>query len=183
MKHAIAILEAQRDLHAHNEKIHTRASEWDQAALCLIVVDDCEQAIELLKRKSKGKLTDEDKALLAALWKAAPKMARQRNSKHEVEVAWLAVPVKERPTQATILAALAAWCQCEQWKKDGGAYIRGLARWIKDRMWIDPPEIEQAASRYRPAPKPEPAPAEPHETATVADIKSLTAAVKRGGRP
>lgn len=105
------------------------------------------------------------------LWKEALPMARTRSSKHECRTQWNRIPVAERPTIQELINALRIWNKCSEWKKDGGAFVQGLDKWIKNRRWEDLPEIPQAPSRYRaPAPKPiaQPAPGE-----AVTDISEI----------
>ncbi len=35
-------------------------------------------------------------------------------------------------------AAHAAWCESEEWNRDGGRYVRDLSKWILDKGWLDP---------------------------------------------
>jgi hypothetical protein len=95
---------------------------------------------------------------LEQLWKAALLTARTRSSKQQCRVEWHRIPRHERPTIQTALDALRIWNRCEEYKKDGNAYVPGLHRWIKSRQWENLPEVStrDAAARYRVAPKPLP---------------------------
>jgi len=98
---------------------------------------------------------------LDLLWKAAVPMARMRSSKLQCRQAWNQIPVSERPSVTKAIEALKAWNGCEEWKKDGNAYVPGLHRWIRNRQWEDLPETKaerDGLARYRTSPK-APAPA------------------------
>jgi hypothetical protein len=88
---------------------------------------------------------------LDLLWKAARPIARTRSSKILCRTEWNRIPAHERPTIQTILDALTVWNRCLEWKKDGGAFIPGLHRWIKNRQWENLPEDARPdpAARYR----------------------------------
>lgn len=112
---------------------------------------------------------------LDLLWKAARPIARTRSSKIRCRTEWQRIPAHERPTIQTILDALTIWNRCAEWKKDGGAFIPGLHRWIKDRQWENLPEDARPdpGARYRTTPKPEPVPEQTEE-----DIAALAEFLK-----
>lgn len=93
---------------------------------------------------------------LDLLWKAARPIARNRSSKIQCRTEWNRIPAHERPPVKTALDALTTWNRCEEWKKDGGAFIPGLHRWIKARQWENLPEVQDrnSSARYRTIPKP-----------------------------
>jgi hypothetical protein len=85
----------------------------------------------------------------ARIYKRHP--AKRRCSPGEVRARLTAilraVPQRERAGKlARIEANHAAWCQCEQWTKDGGEYAKGLDNWLaptKGRFDEEPPpEVE-----------------------------------------
>jgi hypothetical protein len=113
---------------------------------------------------------------LEILWKTALPIARTRSSKQQCRVEWNRIPKHERPTLQTALDALRIWNRCEEWKKDGNAYVPGLHRWIKSRQWENLPEgsDRDVAARYRVTPKPIPQTA-PEDIATAADVAAAFA--------
>lgn len=115
---------------------------------------------------------------LEMLWKAALPIARTRSSKHACRVEWNRVPRHERPTVSDALDALKTWNRCEEWRKEGNAYVPGLHRWIKNRQWENIPEVSRPdpGARYRVSP-PKPAPTEdaivdPAEIARLLSLKT-----------
>jgi hypothetical protein len=115
---------------------------------------------------------------LEILWQTALPMSRQRSTKHQCRTAWNRIPKNERPRVEVMIAALKAWNRCEEWKKDGNQYARGLHRFIAERMWEDLPEGEtrDGLARYRNTPKPVPQTA-PEDAATPEDIAEIFKAI------
>lgn len=112
---------------------------------------------------------------LDLLWAAALPMARTRSSKLQCRTAWNRIPKHERPTVQVALTALHAWNACHEWRKDGSQFAPALHRYIKNRMWEDPPETNTTApSRYRSTPKAIPQTA-PEDAATPEDIAAIFA--------
>ena len=74
-----------------------------------------------------------------ALWQAAPPMARQRSSTREVVTAWLDACKAGAPSQDELIQSIDAWKRSKKWAENGGEYIEGLHRWIKNRQWENPP--------------------------------------------
>lgn len=74
-----------------------------------------------------------------ALWQAAPPMARQRSSTREVVTAWLDACKAGAPSQDELIQSIDAWKRSKKWSENGGEYIEGLHRWIKNRQWENPP--------------------------------------------
>lgn len=105
---------------------------------------------------------------LDLLWKNALPMARTRSSKQQCRVEWNRIPKHERPTVQIALDALRIWNRCEEYRKDGNAFVPGLHRWIKARQWEHLPEesSRDPHARYRSPQKPTPAPADPAEAVT-----------------
>lgn len=95
---------------------------------------------------------------LDQLWKIALPIARTRSSKQNCRIEWNRIPKHERPAIQTVVDALRIWNRCEEWKKDGNAYVPGLHRWIKSRQWENLPEVSgrDPLARYRSTPKPLP---------------------------
>lgn len=115
---------------------------------------------------------------LDMLWQAALPIARTRSSKEKCRTEWNKIPKGIRPTTAELLTALKVWNRCDEWKKDGNAYVPGLHRWIKARQWEWLPE-----SNERPAPKPRPKADEEwtqatEDKATPEEIRAAFAAMK-----
>lgn len=117
---------------------------------------------------------------LDLLWKAAVPMSRMRSSKLQCRQSWNQIPVSDRPSVQVAIDALKAWNACEEWKKDGNAYVPGLHRWIRNRQWEDLPETKaerDGLARYRVAPKPIPVP-RPEDAVTdrqsIAELLSLS---------
>ena len=115
---------------------------------------------------------------LDLLWKAARPIARTRSSKIQCRTEWNRIPAHQRPTIQTLLDALTVWNRCEEWKKDGGAYIPALHRWLRCRQWENLP----TDNRSRPAIQAHTAPAKikptsPDESVTASDIADAIASV------
>lgn len=77
---------------------------------------------------------------LDMLWQAALPKARERSSRHRCRLEWNKIPVSQRPALKTLIDALTAWNRCEAWRCDSHAFVPGLHRFIKERMWEDLPE-------------------------------------------
>lgn len=127
--------------------------------------------------KIEGQLTGEPapESGLDQLWKIALPIARTRSSKQNCRIEWNRIPKHERPAVQTVVDALRIWNRCEEWKKDGNAYVPGLHRWIKSRQWENLPEVSgrDPLARYRSTPKPLPT-ADPADQVTdAAEIARL----------
>lgn len=77
---------------------------------------------------------------LDLLWEAAKPIARTRSSKQQCRIEWQRIPAHERPPVRILLDALNKWNRCDEWRKEGGAFIKGLHLWIKYRQWENIPE-------------------------------------------
>jgi hypothetical protein len=77
---------------------------------------------------------------LETIWVGCPKLGRERSSRASLEKALKAIPVKHRPTDEELAQSLAAWRESESWKKDGGAFVPGIHRWVTARQWQNIPE-------------------------------------------
>ena len=84
--------------------------------------------------------SDAQADFLETLWKAAPKQARERSSRKQLEDAWKRTPVGMRPEPAEALMALEAWKLSESWTKDDGQFVKGIHLWVKNRQWRDAPD-------------------------------------------
>lgn len=95
---------------------------------------------------------------LDQLWKLAMPTARTRSSKFQCRTEWNRIPKHERPTVQIAVDALRIWNRCEEWKKDGNAFVPGLHRWIKARQWENLPETSRhnPHARYQSPPPPPP---------------------------
>jgi len=118
------------------------------------VVSDSEKQDEN-EKKGKGKDKDKDKEkitknsanaeeldkdLLLSFWNSAPERARRRSSRKQVADEWKKIKKSDRPEKETIVNAIQAWNNCEDWTKDGGSFIPGLHLWLKNEKWLDLPE-------------------------------------------
>lgn len=145
---------------AGREKLEQQANRLrDELATAEAVVAD----IKTRLAKIEAKLTGEPppQTGLDMLWAAALPIARTRSSKIQCRTEWLRIPVSARPPVRTVIEALKVWNRCEEWKKDGNAFVPALHRWIKNRQWENLPESSRhdPMARYRnaePAPLPEP---------------------------
>ena len=117
---------------------------------------------------------------LDMLWAAALPKARERSSRHRCRTEWNRIPIAERPTLKTLLDALKAWNRCEAWRCDGNAFVPGLHRFIKERLWEDLPEDSRYFSRHAPTPKPPPPEPTAEDKAALAEFlkKPLFGATK-----
>jgi hypothetical protein len=116
---------------------------------------------------------------LELLWKAALPTARTRSSKHQCRIEWNRIPKHDRPPVQIAIQALRIWNRCEEYKKDGNAYVPGLHRWIKSRQWENLPEVSNrdVSARYRIPQKPIPETA-PEDAATPEDVAELLASLR-----
>ena len=99
------------------------------------------------EKKRKEKITKNsanaeelDKDLLLSFWNSAPERARRRSSRKQVADEWKKIKKSDRPEKETIVNAIQAWNNCEDWTKDGGSFIPGLHLWLKNEKWLDLPE-------------------------------------------
>jgi hypothetical protein len=136
--------------------------------------------LKLKLAKAEAGLTGEPVPVsgLDVLWAAAFPTARTRSSKQQCRIEWNKIPRAERPTVETLVAALKAWNRCDEWKKDGHAFVPGLHKWLKNRCWEDLPEVEAAPSRTRTAPIKSAPKTAPGEQATPAEIAAIFATLK-----
>lgn len=118
-------------------------------------------ALRIRLAKAEAKLSGTKPAApgtgLEMLWAAALPKARERSSRHRCRVEWNRIPIAERPLVKTLLDALQAWNRCEAWRCDGHAFVPGLHRFIKDRMWEDLPQdsrriIDRPTTKTAPTP-------------------------------
>ena len=144
---------------AASDKLEQQANRLrDELASAEAVVAD----IKTRLAKIESKLTGEPppQTGLDMLWAAALPIARTRSSKIQCRTEWLRIPISARPPVKEVLAALKTWNRCEEWKKDGNAFVPALHRWIKNRQWENLPESSRhdPLARYR---RPEAAPPPP----------------------
>lgn len=153
------------------QKLHNDAEKLRvKLAAAQAVVDQIRGKLNRIERKLTGEPPKETG--LDMLWDAAPPMARTRSSKVKCRAAWNRVPESERPKLGVILHALQAWSRCWDWKKDGGQYVPGLDKWIRDRRWENLPEDLGGSGRKFESPK-DPAPAGSDETAMPEEIAAI----------
>lgn len=78
-----------------------------------------------------------------SVWEIYPNKLNKREAIHE----WFRVPFVEagpNPELPQILAGLALWVKCEQWKDE--RYIPSLAKFLKNRQWeVQPPQPKEKA--------------------------------------
>lgn len=164
------------------QKLHSDAERLrDKLAAAQAVVDDLRARLDRIERKLTGEPPKETG--LDMLWKAAPPMARTRSSKQACRKQWNRIPESERPRIAEILTAMRAWSRCWDWKKDGGMYVPGLDKWIRDRRWENLPEDTAGSGQrgFEPARKiqqPAAPTSEDELPATAADIAAALAPLK-----
>lgn len=167
---------AEKQLQARAERLRVKLAEAEAVAAHL------RNQLSRIDRKITG---EPDKQTgLDLLWKAAPPMARTRSSQVKCRKAWNMIPESERPKITVILSAIHAWSRCWDWKKDGGMFVPGLDKWIRDRRWENLPEDTAGSGTRGFAPsKPVPTPTLPQtqadQPATPADIAEAFAPLKR----
>lgn len=84
--------------------------------------------------------------LMDQLWSAAPEKGRRRSSRRQLGAAWAKLKASERPDAKTLLAAIDAWTQCEDWTKDNGEFVPAIHRWVERRKWESLPETQPTRS-------------------------------------
>lgn len=167
---------------ATRDKLESQAAKLRrQIAEAQAVVD----GLQVKLGKVQAKLSGDTKAAapqtgLEMLWAAALPIARTRSSKQQCRTEWNRIPVSQRPPVREMIEALKFWNRCEEWKKDGNAYVPALHRWIKNRQWENVPESARRdpLSRYRSRPKPVPV-TPPGEEATEEDIVEILGSITR----
>lgn len=70
-------------------------------------------------------------------WKLYPKKV----AKGDARKAWQQV-AKIRPPLSTLLKAVVVAKACEQWRRDGGAFIPYPATWLRGERWEDCHEVD-----------------------------------------
>lgn len=141
---------------AASDKLERQAARLrDELATAEAVVADIKTRLARIEAKLTGEPPPQTG--LDMLWAAALPIARNRSSKIQCRTEWLRIPLSARPPVRTVIEALKIWNRCEEWKKDGNAFVPALHRWIKNRQWENLPESSRfdPLSRYR---KAEPAP-------------------------
>lgn len=139
---------------ATREKMERQAAKLrDELAAAEAVVADLKTRMARLTAKLTGEPPPQTG--LDMLWAAALPIARTRSSKIQCRTEWHRIPLAERPPVKQVLEALKWWNRCEEWKKDGNAYVPALHRWIKNRQWENVPETSRVdpLGRYRRKPK------------------------------
>ena len=77
---------------------------------------------------------------LVSIWKAAPRISRERSSKVQLRKAYDALSPK--PNVEDVLRSLSAWSMSDKWSKDDGQYQEAIHRWIQNRKFEDVPEAK-----------------------------------------
>jgi hypothetical protein len=131
---------------AHEAKLEKLRAQW---AAAQAVADQLRARLARAEARAAGEPPPESG--LEMLWAAAPPIARTRSSKYACRAAWNRIPQADRPRVADAVAALRAWCRCEEWRRDEGQFVPALHRWIKERRWEDPPQSgrHDPRARYR----------------------------------
>lgn len=93
--------------------------------------------------------TDFSKEILEEIWKLSPSKSRTRTSKKKVWDEWKRIKKSNRPDRDTVISAFHSWLKCEEWTRDGGAYVPGLHLWIKNRQWENVPEPPNDQNQYQ----------------------------------
>jgi len=75
---------------------------------------------------------------LNQVWEASPPKSKARSSRKQLADAWDAI--RQKPDMDDVIAALEAWNASEEWTKEGGQFVAGIHRWIKNRQWENRPE-------------------------------------------
>ncbi len=159
--------------------------ELQQAGKLRRQVADCEAALGHLKARLarlEARIAGEPspETGLDILWQTALPMARQRSSKLQCRQEWNRIPAHERPPVQAAADSLRKWNRCEEWRKDGNAFVPGLHRWIKFRQWENTPNIPDPLARNRATPTPLPPP--PDDPATPEEIAEILG-VSRKNQP
>lgn len=78
---------------------------------------------------------------MLSVWKAAPKIGRERSSRDEVLKVWK--ELKLEPIAAEVVRALEREKKTRDWMKENGEFIQGLHLWLKRKRWleVDEPEL------------------------------------------
>jgi hypothetical protein len=88
---------------------------------------------------------------MVKFWNACPPTARERSSKAQVLREWKRQRLE--PQASLIIASLERWKQSQKWIKDGGEYIEGAHRFLKERKFDEQPvaaTTRNGASHGRP---------------------------------
>ena len=93
--------------------------------------------------------TDFSREMLEEIWKLSPSKSRTRSSKKKLDDEWKKIKKADRPEPETVISAFQAWLKCDEWTRDGGAYVPGLHLWIKNRQWENIPEAASDLQQYR----------------------------------
>ena len=100
------------------------------------------------KRRDKTRVRERPLEGFADFWSSYPR----KEAKAAAEKAWAKIPAD---AHQTIMAAIEAQKQNEQWMKDGGAFIPHASTWLNQRRWEDEVvdryelDIERRAARLR----------------------------------
>lgn len=144
---------------AGRDKLESQAARLrDELATAEAIVSDIKTRLAKIEAKLTGEPAPQTG--LDMLWAAALPIARTRSSKIQCRTEWLRIPVSARPPVRTVIDALKIWNRCEEWKKDGNAFVPALHRWLKNRQWENLPESSKPdpSARYRTAQPTAPAP-------------------------
>lgn len=84
---------------------------------------------------------------LQRFWDAYPQTGKTRSSRKKCFAAWKRLKIEQKAN--AILASLALWKKCQQWRKDGGQFVPAADRWLRDEKWREQPEGVKAAAPAR----------------------------------
>ena len=167
---------------ATREKLESQAAKLrKQLAEAQAVVDGLQMKLAKVEEKLGGPRTvPAPQCGLDILWSTALPIARTRSSKQQCRIEWNKIPKAQRPQVREMIEALKFWNRCEEWRKDGNAFVPALHRWIKNRQWENVPESAKhdPLSRYRSRPKPVPV-TPPGEEASAEDIAHILGGLTR----
>jgi len=80
------------------------------------------------------------RALADAIWQLCPRFGRERSSLTRLRHQLARLPVKVLVDDGVLLDSLRAWKLSASWTDEGGRYVPGIHRWVRDGKWRNPPE-------------------------------------------
>ena len=125
------------DDYQEDNKLPNRVVTSKQQGSNKVVTTNKNEKNEKNEKKKESLVSTETDELLETLWKLTPKMGRARSSKKEVAAEWK--KVKSKPDREKLIKAIEAWNISEDWVRDGGKWIGGLHKWIKNEQWENLP--------------------------------------------
>jgi hypothetical protein len=102
---------------------------------CIVVLDS---SLDINSKNKKNTSTVPAREIVLKIWNAAPKISRTRSSEINLTKAWESL--RPEPDINEVLIGLEAWKISGDWTRDGGRYIPGIHRWIKNKQWKNLPD-------------------------------------------